>query len=186
MSVEHEPKYNKETLLGPTSKEIDQLAKELDKELEAKAEASKNGNNVEQISQKVELLAISGKEMSPAEKADTRHHPVLINKQLKDMAYSRTMTRIRKHLSLPSRVFSKAIHSNVIDKPSEIIGNTVARPSGLLGGAFIAAIGSTILLWLTKHFGYTYNYLVVVLLFVLGLVFGLTVEALWRLVRRNK
>lgn len=156
------------------------------KELEAKAE-SQHGpeHSVEQIARTVEQHAISGKEMSRGDHADNRHHPVLINKQLKDMAYSRTMVRVRKRLSAPSRLLSRAVHSKVLERPSELASTTIARPSSMLGGAFIAAIGTSLLLWITKRYGYEYNYLAIVLLFAAGMILGLGVElAVKRLKKR--
>lgn len=167
--------------------ELDAIREKLNKELESNAEKAKNSvGDTEQLARKVEQYAISGKEMNHGDRADTKRHPVLVNKQLKDMAYLRAMTRVRKHLSLPSKAFSKVVHSKAVERPSEIIGNTVARPSGMLGGAFVAAVGSSILLWITKHYGYEYNYLAVVLLFVIGLTLGLAVEILWKTVKLKK
>ncbi|MDO8265348.1 MAG: hypothetical protein Q7T41_00220 [Candidatus Saccharibacteria bacterium] len=187
MSSEQEPRVSqKETLNNVSNKEIDAIAEKLNRELESKAEKAANTqHNTENLTNRVEQLAISGKEMGRSETADVKQHPVLINKQLKDMAYSRSMTRVRKHLSLPSRLFSKAIHSKVLDKPSEVIGNTVARPSGMLGGALLATVGTSVLLWVTKHYGYSYNYLAVIMLFVLGMTFGIVTELIWKSLKRK-
>ncbi len=187
MSSEQEPRISQnETLNGVSNKEIDAIAEKLNRDVEAKAENAKNSiQNTENLAAKVEQLAVSGKEMSRSETADTKQHPVLINKQLKDMAYSRSMTRVRKHLSLPSKLFSKAIHSKILDKPSEVVGNTVARPSGMLGGALLATIGTSVLLWVTKHYGYSYNYLAVIMLFALGMIFGLVTELIWKSLKRK-
>jgi len=111
-------------------------------------------------------------------------HPVFINKQLKDMAYSRALTRTRKHLSAPSRLLSTIVHSKALDRPSEAIGKTIARPSSMLGGAFVALVGTSLLLWITKKQGYEYNYLAVIVFFAGGMIVGLALESLYRLVRR--
>jgi len=167
--------------------ELEAIREKLDKELESNAEKAKNSyQNTKELSRAVEQHAISGKEMSYGDRADTKRHPVLVNKQLKDMAYLRAMTRVRKHLSLPSKAFSKVVHSKAVERPSEIIGNTVARPSGMLGGALVATIGSSALLWITKHYGYEYNYLAVILLFVIGLTLGLAMELLWKTFRLKR
>ena len=167
--------------------ELQAIRERLEKELESNAEKAKDSSlDTEKLSKVVEQHAISGKEMSQGDRADTKRHPVLVNKQLKDMAYMRAMTRVRKHLSVPSRAFSKVVHSKALERPSEVIGNTVARPSGMLGGAFVAAIGSSILLWVTKHYGYEYNYLAVILLFVIGMTLGLAVEILWKTLKLKK
>jgi hypothetical protein len=169
-----------------SNNELDKIREKIDREIDEKAsKAEREHRNIDALSKSVEQHAISGKEMTPGDRVDNKHHPVLVNKHLKEIAYSRAMTRVRKHLSLPSRTFSKVAHSKFIDSPSEVIGNTVARPSGMLGGAFFAAVGSSILLWVTKHYGYEYNYLAVILLFAIGLVVGLSAELVWKSLKRR-
>lgn len=175
---------NPEHHLNPESskEQLDAIRNELESRAEKHADRSES---VENLSKKVEQHAISGKELAPHHSTERKHHPVFINKQLKDMAYSRSMTRVRKHLSAPARVFSLAVHSKFLERPSEFAEKTIARPSSLLGGAFVSAIGTTILLWLTKRYGYEYNYLAVILLFVGGMILGLVIEATTKALRRR-
>jgi hypothetical protein len=142
---------------------------------------------IEAIRLKVEKQApLQTQEQSHKENEQPKHHhPVLVNKQLKDMAFSRSMTRTRKKLSAPSRAFSKVVHAPIIDKSSELVGKTVARPSSMLAGAFLAFVGTSILLWVTRYYGYTYNYLLVILLFVGGAIAGIAGEGLWRIIRKR-
>lgn len=142
-------------------------------------------HNLEAIARQVEQHAISGEEYSRGEQHKAPQHPVLVNKELKLLAYNRALTRARKQLSAPSRAFSKFIHNKSIDKPSEIIGNTIARPSGMVGGAFFALLGSSALLWISRHYGYEYNYLAFILLFGIGLLVGISVEGIIRLVKQR-
>jgi hypothetical protein len=51
----------------------------------------------------------------------------------------------------------------------------------MMGGAIFAFIGTSILLWATKHYGYEYNYLLIILLFVGGAIIGLLGETLLNL-----
>lgn len=156
----------------------DKLNNAHEKEL-TKAEKDHGGaQQVEQLRQTAEKHAPLSQELSHTEKENSHTtHPVYVNKHLKETAYSRTLTRVQKRLSAPNRVFSKVVHSKALDKPSEVIGNTVARPSSMLGGAIIAFLGTSILLWVTRRYGYEYNYLAVILLFAGGMVIGLLVEA---------
>lgn len=181
------PQNNERGEVQHNSTELEAIRERLEAETNSRAEKAENSpQSLEYATKKVEQLAVSGRELSPSEKADNKQHPVLVNKQLKDMAYSRAMTRVRKQLSLPSRFFSKAIHSKALDRPSEIIGNTVARPSAMLGGAFFAAVGTSILLWITRHYGYEYNYLAVVLLFAIGLASGLFIEFIVKTLQKKR
>ncbi len=152
-------------------------------------EADKQHGNKEQLSklhEAAEKHAVSGKERSAGEHQQAKNHPVLVNAQLKDMAFSRAMTRTRKRLSPVSRTFSKVIHSPVVDKPSEFIGKTIARPQGMLWGAVFAFIGTSGLLWITKHYGYEYNYLLAIILFLIGAVIGTALEGLVYLLKSRK
>ncbi len=137
--------------------------------------------HLENIQKSVEQQAVSAHERTALHHEHTKQHPVLVNKQLKDLAFARAMTRTRKKLSTPSKAFSRIIHSPVIDSSSEFIGKTVARPSSMMGGAVAAFIGTSILLWATRHYGYEYNYLLVILLFVAGAIIGVLGESLLNL-----
>ena len=144
-------------------------------EVEAKEHASRE--HLEKAQVAVETQAISGKEMTPAESnKDIKPSAGYINRELKDMAFKRSLRTARRHMNAPSRVMSRLIHQPVIEKVSEVAGATVARPSGILGGGLFAFVGSFALLWVTKHYGYTYNYLVFFMLFVSGFAIGMIVE----------
>ncbi len=107
----------------------------------------------------------------------------LISHDLKDMAYKRTLTRIRKDLPLPGRALSYVIHNPVVDAISEVGAKTVGRPSGLLAGGVFAFLGSSLFLWVAKHYGYEYNFLLFALFFVGGFALGLVIELLYRFIK---
>jgi len=113
-------------------------------------------------------------------------HPLIASLQLKTTAWTRQMTRTRKRLRAPDRAFSRVIHSPIVDKPSELIGKTIARPQGMLWGSVIAFIGTSALLWATNYYGYQFNYLLVILLFLGGSLLGLAIEGLTYALRKNK
>jgi len=161
--------------------EVEQIRHEKQQE----APEPRQEQSVDKLVEKAEAEAVSSSEYNKQEKEDSKGHPALVNKQLKDMAYSRALVRTRKHLSAPSRLFSKAIHSKALDKPSEAIGKTIARPSGMIGGAVFALVGSSLLLWITRNYGYEYNYLAAILLFAAGMVVGITIEGLFKLKKRK-
>ena len=105
---------------------------------------------------------------------------------LKKDAYKQLLKRTQKKLSKPSRTFSKFIHKPTIESVSEITGKTLARPSGLLGGGVGAFIGSATLLFTARHYGFTYNYSLFILLFVGGFLAGVALEFLLRLIKPSK
>lgn len=190
MSVEKQPNSasaEQQRKLEAIRDSADTLHSVHEKELTSAEKKHGDAKQVEQIRSSVEKHTIRGHELSNTEKAHApSQHPVLVNKQLKDTAYNRALTRVQKRLSAPSRVFSKAVHSKALDRPSEAIGKTVARPSGMLGGAIFALIGTSLLLWITRRYGYEYNYLAVILLFVGGMAVGLGAEAVLKTFRRSR
>lgn len=156
-------------------------------EKEAKEHGSKE--HVDAVTHKVEEEAISGEELMPAESTKDAHAdagPAYVNRELKDMSFRRTMNNTRRQLKAPERVASKLIHQPVVEKVSEVAGKTVARPSGILGGGIFALVGSFLLLWITKKYGYEYNYLVFFMLFVCGFVLGMIAELGLAYIRRRK
>jgi hypothetical protein len=171
----------------PKLHEVNNEAFQNRKEREITDEERKHGSeeHLNTLRQTIEKQVPLHHERPHSEKEQHKNHPVIVNKQLKDMAFSRSMTRTRKKLSAPSRAFSKVIHISTIDKSSEFVGKTVARPSGMLAGAFIAFIGTSALLWATRYYGYTYNYLLVILLFVGGMFVGIAGEGLLHILRRK-
>jgi hypothetical protein len=190
MSLEQQPAGSnpeQQRKLEAIKDAADKLRNVHEKELTTAEKSHGDKEQVEQLRSSAEKHAPLASELSNTEKNHApKAHPMLINKQLKDMAYSRALTRVQKRLSAPGRVFSKLVHSAALDRPSEAIGKTVARPSGMLGGAFSALIGTSILLWVTRHYGYEYNYLAVILLFVCGMAFGLAAEGIFKAIKRSR
>jgi len=138
------------------------------------------------IKEQVERHAVRSANLRSHEHETTRNHPILINTQLKNTAFTRTMTRTRKQLNVPDRWFSQLIHIPAIDKVSNAIGSSIARPIPLFWGGLFACTGTSVLLWITRHYGYEYNYLVLFLLFGTGLVLGFGIEAIWRIFRHKQ
>lgn len=150
----------------------------------AETSAEKSHGSVEDISKKVEQHAVSG-EQRPSHESEQHDQPVAVNHQLKSMSYDRAMTRVRKHLSAPSRAFSKVLHSPLVDKPSELASKTIARPSGMLGGGLVAMVGTLLLFWIVNRYGYEYNYLLIGVFFVSGMTLGLLAEGALKLLRKR-
>lgn len=176
---------HKETEKSSHETNSELLQEKHERELTQSEKEHGSNEHLEAIRNKVEQQEPLKHEVTHNEKEQHANHPVLVNKQLKNMAFSRSMTRTRKKLSAPSRVFSKIVHNDMVDKSSEFIGKTIARPSSMLAGAFTAFVGTSALLWITRYYGYEYNYLLVILLFIGGALAGVAVEGLLRLVRKN-
>lgn len=121
---------------------------------------------------------------SVSEKNKTPQGP--INKELKNMMLTRTLNRIRKELPAPQRAFSKVIHSKPVEAVSAVSEKTIARPIGILGGGFISLVGSLVVLYMAKHYGFRYNLLLFFLLFVSGYLVTTLFELLFKVSKKVK
>ena len=145
---------------------------------------------LEQARQTVEQNAVADNPMErlqASEKAQEPLQPLTINRELKSITLRRELQQVRRKLPAPQRVLSRVIHQPVVRAASEAAGKTISRPSGLLGGGFMAFLGTSAYLYFTKHIGVQYNYLVFALLFVGGFIIGLILEFIvWALTARHR
>ncbi|MEI7683088.1 MAG: hypothetical protein WCJ24_02175 [Candidatus Saccharibacteria bacterium] len=141
---------------------------------------------VAELSKHAKEEAIAGKDLVSHEKTGPSESPLYVNRELKQQTWNRTMTRVRKHLSAPNKALSKAIHQPVVETVSRVGEKTVARPSGVLTGGICALIGSSFFLYMSKHYGFKYNYLLFAMFFVGGFFIGLIIELLGRIFLNKK
>lgn len=164
--------------------------REAERQAHEKARASRHehAEKLEDIRSTAEKEAVSSSETIQEQlKADQNESDQsrYVNRELKHMAYQRTLKRVRSRLPAPARTFSKFVHQPVVEAMSEVGAKTVARPSGILAGGIVAFLGSSVFLWISRHYGYEYNFLLFALLFVGGFFVGLLIELLLRLVRKS-
>ncbi len=179
--VHHSPKNESLPHHEASNEALKQHLEALKRQAEADSEAHTDEEMLKSIKSEVEQSAVSKDAYNKTESsADNAPAATYISKELKAMGGRRVLTTARLHLKAPARAFSKVIHQPVVEKVSEVAGPTVARPSGILGGGIAALLGSSFLLYVTKHYGYRYNYFVFIMLFVGGFAVGMLVELLIR------
>lgn len=141
--------------------------------------------DIDKLEHEIKQQAVSVEDMTGAERESAPAPQAQYGslKQLKAESYRRTLTRIQSRLSAPDRVFSSIIHHPVVESVSNVAAKTAARPSGILGGGFFALVGSGVLLYLARSYGFVYNYFAFIALFIIGFAIGLLLEGLVRLVR---
>lgn len=94
--------------------------------------------------------------------------------------YEHTMASIQRSLTPVSRSFSKLIHAPLVEKTSETLERTVARPSVAVGATWTAAIVGAIFYFTARHFGYALSGSEMLFSFIIGAAIGLILEATWR------
>ncbi|HSX17817.1 MAG TPA: hypothetical protein VLE51_00460 [Candidatus Saccharimonadales bacterium] len=120
---------------------------------------------------------------SPEEEDEQTAEEAFVNKEIKQMAYSRTLSRVRKQMSPTERSMSRLIHLPVVEELSETAAATVGRPSGLIGAGILAFFGSIIYYFTVKQAGYDYDFFVFLVLMAAGFAAGIFIELISRLVR---
>jgi hypothetical protein len=145
--------------------------KEVDQRREAQEARQEIDSTAERADKRLENLEAEASSPEPTQSLN-------INRELKAITLKRELKHIQRELPRRQRVLSQIIHQPAIRRLSAATGSTLSRPSGLLGGGIVAFLGTTTYLYLTKHYGFVYNYFVFVLLFVGGFIVGLFLELL--------
>ena len=96
-----------------------------------------------------------------------------ITKREKEKAFKQTLTRVQSEMSTPARTFSKIIHSPVVEKASDVIASTAARPNALLTGSIMAFILLSIVYLVGRTYGYQLSGFEMIAAYGFGWVLGL-------------
>lgn len=99
-----------------------------------------------------------------------------VTKAQKKTAYQKTLQQAQSHMSLPARTFSKLIHTPIVEKTSETIGSTIARPNAILMGGLSSLLLVSSVYLIAKHYGYNLSGGETMVAFGLGWVLGLVID----------
>ena len=149
---------------------------ELQKSAERSVEASPESQAERANDARKETEAVFAKEANKESKPGGEPTAMAIRrvtKQEREASYEATMKHIRKEMSPPARVFSKFIHVPVIEKSSEIIGSSFARPDAILAGSASALILVSLTYVIARTFGYRLSGFETIGAFLLGWIIGL-------------
>lgn len=125
--------------------------------------------------------ATNERHTSPAERRNTP-----ISKKERDASFNRTMSEIRSHMPPVKRAFSKIIHNKAIEKTSEAIGSTIARPNAILSGAVLAFVFTLGIYLIAKQLGYRLSGFETIGSFILGWIVGLIYDYVRLLITGKK
>ncbi len=147
--------------------------KSVETQEKAKVEAKKEA--VEQALSAEKKKAVEQEKKQPS--AASRRHGV-ISKKEKEASFKKHISRVQNELPAGSRAFSKFIHNKGVEKTSEVLGSTVARPDAILSGAvaaFILVLGAYVV---AKTFGYVLSGFETIGAFVIGWLLGIIYDYL--------
>lgn len=121
-------------------------------------------------------------EASPAE----RRAQGPISKYEKEASFNATMKEVRGQMSAPSRTFSKMIHNKTVEKISDGVGSTIARPNAILSGAVFAFALTLAVYLVAKNLGYPLSGFETIAAFILGWALGIIYDFLKVMVTGRK
>ena len=142
---------------------------------EARKEALKQANAMEK-----ERAPDSKKEVPYTERRGplTRHE--------KNVSFDATMSAIRTNMSGTSKTFSKFIHNKTVEKVSDVVGGTAARPNAILSGSIFAFIFTLVIYLVARHNGYWLSGSETIASFAIGWIAGLIFDYIRLLVSGKK
>lgn len=156
---------------------VDKLGEQLTERAERAAEKAREAKEAaaEARHKAAELARSAEEEVTKTAETIKQSTAQPLTKQDVAERYQQTLRRVQSQLPAPSRAFSKVIHNPVVDKASDVIGNTVARPNLIIAGA-IGAIASIIVYVIAQRYGYPLSGSEAMVLFVLGWLIGAIIE----------
>jgi len=166
-----------------TPKVSDEQYEALDDKIEKGGEKLESGEKKAERARAEALEAAISVEKSGAEKSHASKESTAaprrrggISKSEKKVALKKTMAHVQAELPPTERTFSKFIHAPVVEKTSEIIGGTVARPNAILAGAVVAFFAVLIVYILAKTLGYVLSGFETIGAFIVGWVIGIVYD----------
>ena len=93
------------------------------------------------------------------------------------------MTEVQSQMRPAARAFSKVIHNPSVEKASDVVGSTIARPTAILTGSTVAFIVVAVVYVTARYYGYVLSGFETIGAFVLGWLFGLMIDYVRVLVR---
>jgi len=181
---------NQENNVESTTSSSEQLNK-LSNSQEKSVELSPRDSEAQAERARHEALesAISVEKGGAEKKKDKDQSPLHrrgpINKKIRDESYSRTMKHVQAELSSSERLFSKVIHNKAIEKTSDVISNTIARPTAMLAGAFSAFVLTLAIYGIAKTIGYPLSGFETILAFAIGWFVGLLLDLIHAIFSNN-
>lgn len=149
--------------------------KKVHEQLEKKGEQSPDlGAEQVEARQKIEGLFSkeAGKESRRGGEPTAAGASHASKRQRKD-SYASTMKQIRSEMNAPSRTFSKIIHNRTVERASDIVGTSAARPNAVLAGSVAATFLTLFVFLVAKQYGYRLSGFETIGTFLVGWSLGL-------------
>lgn len=118
--------------------------------------------------------ARESKEHSPKkELQQDKEQETPVSRNQREQSFNRTMTHIQGELPKNERAFSKLIHNPAIEKVSDVVGATIARPDSILSGSIFSFVAVLALYLIANYTGFSLSGFETIGAFILGWLFGI-------------
>jgi hypothetical protein len=177
MSAEQQPQGPENNIETP--KVSAEHYENAEKNIEAKSEHVESGEKAAEKARVEALETAISVEKGGAEKktkssdAPTPRRRGGISKKEKTASYKKHMKQVQAELPPAQRAFSKIIHTPVVEKTSEFVGGTIARPNAILSGAIVAFVLVLVVYLIAKNLGYVLSGFETIGAFIIGWVIGI-------------
>ena len=131
----------------------DNIEKGFDSAAEKKEKSAESKEDIRNEALEIASQHEAAQEKKARESKENKKDQPSLTKADVEASYKKTLDNVQKQLPAPSRAFSKVIHNSVVEKTSDAIGNTIARPNLIIAGA-LGAIASIIVYLIAKKYGY--------------------------------
>lgn len=168
---------NKQELQDIANKQHEAIRTKLEKE---QSPEKNHENDVETSSREaIEKAAKLEQESKAKDKKPAKaERQGIATKKQRAANYKKTMKQVQSEMAAPSRTFSKFIHTKPIEKTSEFVGATVARPNAILSGSVMAFIFTLTVFLIARYYGYPLSGFETIAGFALGWVVGILFDYL--------
>ncbi|HRQ86619.1 MAG TPA: hypothetical protein PLY16_00745 [Candidatus Saccharibacteria bacterium] len=131
----------------------------------------------------VERKGMEQKRPGESTKASARR---AASKQAKEASFKRQMGRIQTEMKPTERAFSKFIHNKTVEKMSDAVGATIARPNAILSGAIMAFVAVLVVYIVAKNLGYVLSGFETIGAFIVGWIIGVVYDYLRLIITGKK
>lgn len=98
------------------------------------------------------------------------------SKKQRNESFDAQMKDVRSEMRPGDRIMSMFIHNAVIEKVSDVVASTIARPNAMLSGSIAAFIAITLLYFIARYYGYRLSGFETVSAFTLGWIAGIVYD----------
>lgn len=103
-----------------------------------------------------------------------------------EKSFKAQIASVQTELDPTSRLLSKVIHTAPVEKISNAVGTTLARPNAMLSGSIAAFLSISVLYFVARYFGYRLSGFETVAAFAIGWLLGITFDYASRLFKSRR